>query len=112
MTSLKTIRFNAVNNLTSINFGSSASSITSLSLYPSNLTVMDLGDLVNLTELNFGFASTTKFRIPASVTTLTGKATGTVECVEILGDSTRFDEDFEDLFGVAKSSVASTCTFE
>ena len=45
-------------------------------------------------KLNLEGISYTKLRISKNVTTISGKSTGTISCIEIEGDSTRFDSNF------------------
>ena len=100
---ITTLDFSKYKNLNKLN---------TVTLYADTaLQNLNLSGLSALTTVQMGNDPYTKLKIPASVTTISAPSTGTISCIEIEGDSTRFDSKFKDIFGVEKSSVASTCTF-
>ena len=72
-------------------------------------------DLSPLTALNkatlYGYYK--KLRVPANITDINAPATnGLTTCIQIDGDSSRFNETFQSKFYAPRDAVDSTCTFD
>ncbi len=95
---------------------SGCTKLTSFKMVADNLKSLNLRGATNLTSITMYSANgLEKLVIPEKVTTVSisknSPSAVTYKCIEIEGDSTRFDDNFKSTFGVEKSSVASTCTF-
>ena len=99
-------------NVTKLDFTNNQN-LSTLNLYSlSNLKELKLGNNSKLTSMTlYSTDNLEKIVIPENVTTLNMSSSSKLKCVEILGDSTRFDDNFKSTFGVEKSSVESKCTF-
>ena len=111
-TNLTSLSIYGAMSLTNLNLGKNTN-ITDINLFDNSIKEFDFSKLTNLKNINVNGSSHTKISIPASVTQISSaKSRNTITCIQIAGDSTRFDSNFEDIFGVTKSSVSSTCNFD